>query len=389
MGRPGYVPDAVRIERYARKPELGPRVFFFSGGTALRETSRVLKNYTHNSIHLISPFDSGGSSAVIREAFQMLGVGDLRNRLMALADETEQGNPNVMALFSHRLDLEGEREVLAGELTSLVDGTHPLVAAVQHPLREIIRTHLHEFAQRRPEGFNLRGASVGNLILAGGFLVNQRDLDSVLQLFSDLVSVRGTVRPTALDDVHLVAVHEGGTRTIGQHRIGKPATLGRGRIVDVELAASLEGDAVSIAADAVSLGLLARADLICFPMGSFFGSVLGNLLPIGVGRHVRSCDCPKIFIPNTGADPEMEGYSLSMAVEKLLELLRRDAGADTPTHDLLDFVLIDSAHGEYEIELDVEHLVQLGVPLIDTPLVGEDPTRVDPQLLVEVLLSLV
>ena len=387
--RRARIPDPVRIERYARLPEFGPSIFFFSGGTALKETSRVLKHYTHNSIHLISPFDSGGSSAAIRQAFSMLGVGDLRNRLMALADETELGNPNVKALFSHRLDREGDARALARELVSLVDGSHPLVAAVQRPLRQIIRTHLRKFAQRRPEGFDLRGASVGNLILAGGYLVNQRDLDAVLYLFSKLVSVRGTVRPTALDNVHLVALHEGGERTVGQHRIGKPETLGRGTIADVELAADLEvGEPVSIAADEISLGLIDRADLICFPMGSFFGSVLANLLPLGVGRRMRACDCPKIYIPNTGCDPEMKGYSLSTAVEKLLELVRRDAGADTPTREILDFVLIDAERGAYEIELDVARLAQLGVPVIDTRLVGEDPTRIEPQRLVEVLLSL-
>src|SRR5262249_4295622 len=34
---------------------LGPRVLFFSGGTALRETSQVLTDYTRNSFHLWGP----------------------------------------------------------------------------------------------------------------------------------------------------------------------------------------------------------------------------------------------------------------------------------------------------------------------------------------------
>src|SRR5690606_4221563 len=63
------VPDPVRLARYARAPEIGPTVLFFSGGTALRKTSRVLTEFTHNSVHLITPFDSGGSSAKLRDAF--------------------------------------------------------------------------------------------------------------------------------------------------------------------------------------------------------------------------------------------------------------------------------------------------------------------------------
>ena len=81
------IPDPYRLELYKRVPELGPRILFFTGGSALRKTSRELIKYTHNSIHLITPFDSGGSSAVIREAFAMPAVGDIRNRLMSLADQ--------------------------------------------------------------------------------------------------------------------------------------------------------------------------------------------------------------------------------------------------------------------------------------------------------------
>ena len=65
------LPDKIRLARFARAPELGPKVLFFSGGSALNPLSRRLINYTHNSIHLITPFDSGGSSAVLRKAFGM------------------------------------------------------------------------------------------------------------------------------------------------------------------------------------------------------------------------------------------------------------------------------------------------------------------------------
>lgn len=383
------VPDPLRVERCARLPEFGPRLCFFSGGSALRETSRVLKHYTHNSIHLITPFDSGGSSAILRDAFHILGVGDLRNRLMALADEGELGSPEVSALFSHRLPREAGPAELSLEFRSLVQGEHPLVQAVPGSLRQIIRTHLRKFGQKMPEGFDLRGASVGNLILAGGYLVNQRDLESVLYLFSKLVSVRGVVRPTAIEDVHLVAHHESGARTVGQHGIGKAASLERGPIRDLSLVTALEGgEPVEIDADPVSLELMDQANLFCFPIGSFFGSVLANLLPRGIGRRLAARDVPKLFVPNLGHDPEMVGYTLSGAVEKLLELARRDAGEDTPTDRLLNLVLVDSAGGDYELELDLHRVRDLGVEVVDLPLATADRSAIDPRRLVEVLLSL-
>ena len=60
------LPDALRVSRAASAPHLGPRVLFFSGGSALNGISRQLKTYTFNSIHLITPFDSGGSSQILR-----------------------------------------------------------------------------------------------------------------------------------------------------------------------------------------------------------------------------------------------------------------------------------------------------------------------------------
>ena len=78
LSRVPIIPDLVRVARYQRAPELGPRLLFFSGGTALREVSQILTDYTHNSFHLITPFVAGGNSATLRRAFGMISVGDFR-----------------------------------------------------------------------------------------------------------------------------------------------------------------------------------------------------------------------------------------------------------------------------------------------------------------------
>ena len=87
-------------------PALGPRLVFFTGGTALRDLSRQLTSYTHNSVHLITPFDSGGSSAALRRAFAMPAVGDIRNRLLALAD-SDLVPRSVLDFCARRLPGEG------------------------------------------------------------------------------------------------------------------------------------------------------------------------------------------------------------------------------------------------------------------------------------------
>jgi len=179
------IPDLRKIALFEKAPELGPEILFFSGGSALAGLSRALIDYTYNSIHIVTPFDSGGSSAELRKAFDMLAVGDLRNRLMALADQSVQGNPAVYKLFSHRLPRGMEEQELIDLLDSMIDGFHPLVSSITDPMRKIIRNHLGYFRQEAPDGFDLRGASVGNLILTGGYINNDRHIDPVIFLFSE------------------------------------------------------------------------------------------------------------------------------------------------------------------------------------------------------------
>lgn len=129
------VPDSVRVHRYQNLPELAPSVLFFSGGSALNKIARVLKAYTQHSIHLVTPFDSGGSSAKLRQAFNIPAVGDLRSRMMALADETVLGQPDVFELFSYRLPFEATVAELEQELAALSVGEHPLMQPILAPIK--------------------------------------------------------------------------------------------------------------------------------------------------------------------------------------------------------------------------------------------------------------
>ena len=136
---------------------------------------------------------------------------------------------------------------------------------------------------------------------------------------------------------------------------------------------------------------LRSAGAICYPMGSFYTSVLANLLPQGVGRSVAAANCPKIFIPNSGHDAEVHGLSLVGQVGMLLRHLREDA-SEARTEELLHWVLVDSRNGRYEGGLgpEVRHaLADLGVPLLERDMVCErDPQRHDPELTARALLGL-
>ncbi|KEA61830.1 hypothetical protein ADIMK_3977 [Marinobacterium lacunae] len=385
------IPDTLAVSRYRKIPELGPRILFFSGGSALTGLSRTLKNYTHNSIHLVTPFDSGGSSAKLRDAFGMPAIGDLRSRLMALADESVLGHPEVFELFTYRLPGNQPNTVLRERLHAMATGKDPLVAAIVNPMRRLICNHLGFFLEAMPRDFDLSGASIGNLILAGGYINNHRDLEPILFLFSKLVNVQGTVRAIVNDDLHLRAQLADGTTVVGQHLItGKEAPPLTSPIVSLSLCESLaEPVDATTQVRKRNRKLIQQADLICYPQGSFYSSLIANLLPEGVGRSIARNDCPKVYIPNQGSDPEQLGMTLEDCITTLLDYLKRDEAGGLKVSDLLNFVLIDSKCGHYPGGIPYRLFDSLGIQVIDLRFIDRTKEgRYDNERLVTTLLSL-
>ncbi|PID43370.1 MAG: hypothetical protein CSA52_02380 [Gammaproteobacteria bacterium] len=390
--RNAVIPDPLRISRYQKAPEFGPRILFFSGGSAINGLSKTLKGYTHNSIHLVTPFDSGGSSAKLRDAFTMPAIGDLRSRLLALADETVTGHPEVFRLFNYRLPKNKPQSELKEMLAALAAGKAPLIEDITNPMRSLIRYQLGFFQDAMPKDFDLRGASIGNLILAGGYLNNHQHLDPIIFLFSKLVNVLGTVRALVNKNLHLAADLEDGRRVNGQHRLtGKevePLTSPIKRLY-------LSQDRDQLVPGHAQLRkkvrkLIESAELICYPPGSFYSSLIANLIPAGVGKAIAANDCPKIYIPNLGHDPEQTGMNTTQAIDSILCQLRKDAGKDTPTSSLVNFVLLDSQNGIYGTPVSPDEIKKRGICLIDTKLVSKQSAPYyDNNLLVSALLSLV
>ena len=385
------IPDSGRMALFHKCPELGPKILFFSGGSALKKLSQELIHYTHNSIHIITPFDSGGSSATLRTAFGMPAVGDIRNRLMALADQTFQGNPEIYTLFAHRLSNQAETQELQQMMEAIVSGNHSLISRIAHPMRKIIRHHINIFYQNMPAAFDLRGASIGNLVLAGGYLSYDLHLDPVIYIYSKLVQVRGTVRPVVNTPLHMAAELQTGEMILGQHRItGKDCPNLAARITDIYLTSTLKQyNPVSVSIREKMTTLIQDADVICFPMGSFFSSILVNMLPDGVGRAISRNPCPKIFIPNMGKDTELLGYTIIDQIHILLKYLLKDCADNSSVNDVLTYVLIDKSRMDYPNASEVDSLGKQGIRILGVDMVhAEDEAIIDEKKLIPILLSL-
>ena len=82
------IKDIVRVRN--------PKVVAFGGGTGLSVILRGLKKYTNRLTAIVTVGDDGGSSGKLREDLGILPPGDIRNCILALADDE-----NVMqALFN-------------------------------------------------------------------------------------------------------------------------------------------------------------------------------------------------------------------------------------------------------------------------------------------------
>ena len=395
----GYqVPRAVfqgndlRLARYRRVPELGPRVLFFSGGTALKHFSEVLADYTHNSIHLVTPFDSGGSSAELRRAFSMPAVGDLRARLLSLADHSVTGHPDIAALFSLRLDANAEKDELMHTLLSLVQARHPLLKAIAEPMRSLIRSYLEGFYRQMPEDFNLAGASVGNLILTGGYLLHNRSLDPIAFLFGQLIKTRGIVRTTTDADLQLQVELESGRIIHGQHRFTGKETA---QIDSPVRSIRLSGDADDVNALGASKvcketrQLIGSAELLVFPPGSFYSSLIANLLPKGVVKALARNPAPRVYVPNLGTDLEALGMTLADQVRVLDRHLSSGKQAAERQRPPIDFLLLDSCLLDVPESRLTQIRDQWGIQVIDVDLASEaEVERYDDRKLAEALLAL-
>lgn len=135
-------------------------------------------------------------------------------------------------------------------------------------------------------------------------------------------------------------------------------------------------------------GLVAQAELICFPMGSFYFSLAANCLPGGMGEAISQNPCPKVFVPNTSPDPELFGKSLADQVREFLFYLRQGETSTFENRQLLNYVLLDESFPVYPGDLGGKELDGTGAKVIKCKLIKRSTyPLLDETLLVKALLS--
>ncbi len=235
------------------------RVVAIGGGTGLSVLLRGLKRYDVEISALVAVTDEGGSSGKLRQELDIPPPGDVRNNIVALANDED------------------------------------LMSKV--------------FAYRFKENGSLHNHTVGNIIIAA-LTKMTGSFSEAVTCASRILAIKGKVIPVSNDMVRLVAKYEDGWEETGETNIVRR----RRRIVSIKLDKPAK-------ATEEALREINHADVIVFGPGSLYTSVITNLLVDGIKEALlANKKAVKIYVANIMTQPgETIGYSLE---DHILELER-------------------------------------------------------------------
>ncbi len=254
-GRQGIMTNAVEY-----RLSLGPRIVTIGGGTGLSTLLAGLKGFTRNITAVVAVTDEGGSSGRLRQEWGMLPPGDIRNCIVALAENDSSLN----RLLSFRFD-RGE----------------------------------------------LKGHNLGNLILLATTEM-MGDFQRAVEELNKMLAIRGQVLPVTTENVTLKGETRDGVTVKGELEVSDNGSKLAKLWIDPSSASPLEGVKKA----------LNSADLIVLGPGSLFTSVLPNLLLKEVSDILKESPVPIVYVANLVTQPkETEGMNILAHVDWIAGVL--------------------------------------------------------------------
>jgi uncharacterized cofD-like protein len=327
-------PPAIEFER-------GLRVVSIGGGTGLPVVLRGLKRELFRRGHRVHPArltaivtvaDDGGSSGQLRSETGVPAPGDVRNCLLALADDERL----MSRLFEFRFKGDGD----------------------------------------------IGGHNLGNLILTALSQL-ENGFDQAVEQGGKLLAVCGRVFPCTPDAVTLRAEFTDGTAVDGESRIAAMR-----RSVSRVTLAPADAQAVPEA-----IGALEQADVIALGPGSLYTSVIPPLLVAAIGETIVRASAQVVLVMNLMTEPgETDGYTAVdhiRAVQRHVPKIRIDRvivnSAPVPT----DVAARYARAGSTPVVADIDEIAALGSRCVARPLLSLGPgIRHDETELARVLVDL-
>lgn len=298
-----------------RKLNRGPKIVAIGGGTGLSTLLKGIKKITNNITAIVTVGDDGGSSGRLREEMGVLPPGDIRNCIAALADDEDL----VTKLFQYRFKT----------------------------------------------GEGLEGHSFGNLFLTALCAITGDMVRAVIES-SKVLSIRGRVLPSTLDDMRLVALMEDGTVIKGESNIPESGKKIKKLYTEPEDCKPLEDSILAIQ----------DADIIILGPGSLYTSIIPNLLIKEITNAVEKSKAKKIYVCNIMTQPgETDDFSVSDHLKTILK--------HANNKKIIDAVLINDylpeevvkAYGAVNskpVKIDKEAVKKLGIKIVRKRLIEEN-----------------
>ena len=359
------------------------RALIFAGGTAFRNCNIALARRGHRVTRIVPSWDNGGSSRMLREEFDVLSIGDIRQALMTMAHGENISN-EVIRLFNCRLSEDGDHDALCNEMESFLKQEHPRMAKVPVDLRNVIHKYLETFWHKRSATLDLRNGSIGNLVMLGAYLAHGNDMNTAIYVFRQLCGINGNVWPITLEnDLQLCAKLENGDTIVGEENVTaveRPAV--RSRLANPLLTRDTESkEPADATGNPLVLSAFGNVDVIVFGPGSFFSSVLPHLMVKGVADELAKARTPKFFVGNMLEGNECFGWSVAELVDLFLNTCHRFASEQCDPKDYLTHVIThdSTSHsrnvkGDRYLETgDLKRFQQLGIKVTVEDL--EDPWK--------------
>ena len=250
------------------------KVVVIGGGTGSYMVLRGLKKYPLDITAVVSAFDSGGSSGILRDEFGVLPPGDVRRCLVALSDEKKENM--LRDLFGFRFKKES----------------------------------------------SLQGHNLGNLLLTALSEIKGGEV-AAIQTAGELLDIKGRVFPVSKTRAQLCARLMNGRKIIGEKNIDVPKHNGNLKIERVYL--KPRATLLKEAREA-----MAEADVVVIGPGDLYTSLIPNFLVGGMRRVCQKSNATFVYILNVMTKwGETNNFSASDFPREILRYLGR------PTFDYI------------------------------------------------------
>ena len=306
------------------------------GGTGLAVLLRGLKHEVGRGLGelaaVVTMSDDGGSSGRLRRELGVLPPGDIRNCIVALADDEDL----LARLFQYRF----------------------------------------------PNGGGLAGHSFGNLFLTALAGVTG-DFSQAVSTAESILSVRGRILPATLHDIRLRGRGRSGQVYEGESAVGSSG----------EALVALELLPPSPPAFPAAVEALSAADLVLLGPGSLYTSILPNLMIPAIRRAIVRRRGKVVLLLNLMTQP---GETNGMSALDHLEAIERHAGKGLVDCVLANArplpaepLELYEATGAAPVPVEARAFAALGIEVVEADLLAAgDLIRHDPVKLAHAVLAL-